>query len=99
MQDKNEREFGLEEIFSILFGIDFTVEPQKILDLIGFIVNKEPTREVLDYYFEAEEHILSLYPEFNDIQIEIKDGIFEWLDEQKKKYGSKLSITKLGKQL
>ena len=92
MADKDCKDFSLETILSVIFVLPLTVDPQNVKDLISFVVGVEPTEDEVEYYIEAKECILRSHPELSTLVIPENEGIFEWLDKQKKKYGNKLTL-------
>lgn len=99
--EKNSKQFDLEAILNITTGILFTSmdDVYEVLNyLTGDSIFIHQIPRVMD---AAKPYVLSLHPELEGVGVGVTINSFEdakaFVDEQKKIYGNKLSLTPMSK--
>ena len=90
-----QRDYEFETVFSISAGVNLAGDFDKIIDLMGFVMNEEPTMGVLAHYKEVEGHINNLYPEFSSVGDVKKLGLMNWINQKKTEMGATLPVSRL----
>ncbi len=89
-----QEEFDLETILSVIARYNITHDYNNILKLYSFMFENPDLsiNEFLKKYEIGRKHILSLYPELNDIDFDYH-YLDSYVKKQRQKFGDKLLIT------
>lgn len=98
-----QENFELETILTIMTGIKFTEDFQKVYDLAWFVyddsfINESGLRLLRQ---NLMEHLLTIHPKLKEIESvpKLKFKKNSWLLNQKIKFGISLPVSKIGAQL
>lgn len=63
MSNTTEKSFKIEEIATFVSGVMLVKEPNKLLELASFVMDKEiDTNSILNYFLSIKRRILHQYP-------------------------------------
>ena len=97
MQD----DFELEAVLSVITGINCTDDFYKVYELFCFLfedslLNPKSIGLLKD---TATRHILSIHPELSNVVFDNSKDIYSWVNEQKVKFGEKITISVVGEPI
>lgn len=99
--EKNSKQFDLGAILNITTGILFT-SMDDVYEVLNYLTGDSIfTHQIPRVMDVAKPYVLSLHPELEGVGVDVAINSFEdakaFVDEQKKIYGNKLSLTSMSK--